>query len=96
MKASVLGALIGALAGFTTVLLLNLFTFFSPVVIALLFPGRIFIKYANGMNPFGHMIFDTLAYFSNIALYAAVGFGIGKLMTTRDQAPAEDNDDGQA
>ncbi len=96
MKPSTLGALIGALAGFVAVLMLNLLTFFSPLVIALLFPGRIFLKYSNGMNPFGHMIFDTLAYFTNIVLYAAVGFGLGKLLFPRDQAPPEENHDGQA
>lgn len=73
----------GALAGFLAVLALNMFTFFSPVVIALLFPGRIFIKYSNGMGMFGHMMFDTFAYFSNLLLYAVVGYGIGSLFSSK-------------
>ena len=83
MKPSTLGALLGALAGFAAVLIFNLFTFASPLLIAVLFPGRVFIKVSNGMGPFGHMIFDTFAYFSNLLLYALVGFAIGWLLTPK-------------
>ena len=83
MKPAVLGGLLGALAGFFAVLAVNMFTFFSPTVSALLFPGRIFIKYSNGMGMFGHMVFDTFAYFGNLLLYAAVGYGIGSLFSNR-------------
>lgn len=84
MKPSVLGALLGALAGFCSVLALNVFTISSRLLSAILFPGRIFIKASNGMGPFGHMVFDTFAYLSNIVLYAAVGFAIGWLFTRKE------------
>ena len=86
MKPSTLGALLGALAGFVTVLMVNLMTFFSPLVIALLFPGRIFLKLSNGAGPFGQMLLDTMAYFSNILLYAAVGFVLGRLLESKNKA----------
>lgn len=71
--------------GFTTVVLLNLLVISSPVLRALLFPGNIFIRYATnkGVSDFGLMIYDSLAYFTNILLYAAAGFCIGRLFQTQ-------------
>lgn len=85
MRPSVLGALLGAAAGFCTVVLLNIVVVSSPPVCALLFPGGAFLRYATnkGTGDFGQMIFDSLAYFSNIVLYAAVGFALGKLFDSR-------------
>lgn len=85
MRPSVLGALIGAAAGFVMVVLLNVLVVSSSLVRALLFPGHVFIHLANirGTGDFGLMIFDFLAYFSNIVLYAAIGFVVGKMLEGR-------------
>lgn len=86
MKPTVVGALAGALAGFVAVLALRLYPFSSGLISALLFPGQIFVKYSNGMGMFGHMLFNTFAYFANLFVYAAVGYGIGWLFQSKQKA----------
>lgn len=90
MKPSVLGALLGGVIGFCTVLVLNIAVVPSTFLRALLFPGNLFIRYATnkGLGDFGQMIFDTLAYASNILLYAVVGFALGKLLEGRRRPQA--------
>ena len=88
MKPSTIGALVGALTGFVAVLALRLYPFSSALLSALLFPGQLFVKYSNGMGMFGHMIFNTFAYFFNLLLYAVVGYGIGWLFEQKHQPDA--------
>ncbi len=96
MKRSIVGALIGAALGFVSVLALNLFVARLGFMSAVLFPGRIFITASNGMGMFGHMVFDTLAYFSNVVLYAGVGYGIGWMIGRGETGSRGGTDDRQA
>lgn len=88
MKPSVIGALTGAAIGFVLVMVLKLAVVQSVLLNDLFFPGRAIIVYANrgGMGDFGLMIFDFFAYFSNIILYAAIGFAVGRLLDRKGTA----------
>lgn len=85
MKASIIGALLGAVLGFTTVVILSVAVIQSGFLRAILFPGYLFIHFANrrGAGDFGQMIYDFFAYFTNILIYAVIGWLVGRALEAR-------------
>ncbi len=85
MKPAQVGAMIGGFVGLMTILLYKVTVVSSPVITAILWPARFFMTAFNSVGPFGHMMLDTLAFFVNILIYAAVGYGIGWFIPSRSE-----------
>ncbi len=85
MKPAQVGALIGGFVGLLTIVLYKIMVVSSTVVTAVLWPARLFTTAFNGFSPFGHMMLDTLAFFFNMLIYAAVGYGIGWCIPSKNK-----------
>ena len=82
MTPATMCGLLGAFLGFLAFLAPKILHVNSSLLVAILFPTK-FLATSSGLGPFGHMIFDTGAYLGNVLLYAAVGYGIGWLFTSK-------------
>lgn len=87
MSPAIRGGLIGAFAGFVALLAVGVFQLQSRPLVEALWPTRFLITASNGFGPTGEMIFRTLAFLTNVLLFAAVGYAIGWMVSPRRTKP---------
>lgn len=76
----------GALVGVGMMLMMTIFRVHAPLVLDILWPTRMIGRANPAAGEFWYLLFAALKLLGNVALYALIGFVIGKLMYPKESS----------